>query len=86
MLLLESCTAAFLADETLSFVDSCCHDAQGYMASGWPDRQNLVQLMFDARPGLRLRLGVAAACERGRLMLRAGAKRLYHRARAMRRR
>jgi len=50
MLLLEDYTAAFLADRTIAFVDSCAFDASSYMAA-WQERRPVVELWIDARRG-----------------------------------
>jgi CelD/BcsL family acetyltransferase involved in cellulose biosynthesis len=82
MLLFEACTQRFMDDPALNFVDSCCYDDSGYMASGWPARRSVARLMLDARPGRSVRLALAADAERGWLAMRGHAKRLYRRLRA----
>jgi CelD/BcsL family acetyltransferase involved in cellulose biosynthesis len=79
MLLLEDYTSAFLADPSITHVDSCAHDDSGFMAS-WSERQQIAELWIDARRGgsasfahlsrlqdiyLRLRTQVKAAYRTG---------------------
>jgi CelD/BcsL family acetyltransferase involved in cellulose biosynthesis len=50
MLLFEEYTAAFLADKSISHVDSCAHDDSGYM-SAWTERQAVADVWIDVRRG-----------------------------------
>jgi CelD/BcsL family acetyltransferase involved in cellulose biosynthesis len=50
MLLLEDYTTAFLADKSISHVDSCAHDDSGYM-SAWTERQAVADVWIDVRRG-----------------------------------
>ena len=50
MLLLEDYTAAFLADKSIAFVDSCSFDDTGFM-SAWQERQSVADIWIDARRG-----------------------------------
>jgi hypothetical protein len=77
MLLLQDCTAAFLSDPTLAFVDSCAHDDTGYMAA-WTGRRQVADMWIDVRPGPSWRFAALAAVQRGYGTLRALAKRRYH--------
>jgi len=49
-LLLEDYTAAFLGDKRIRFVDSCAQDDTSYM-SIWTERQQVGDLLIDARRG-----------------------------------
>jgi CelD/BcsL family acetyltransferase involved in cellulose biosynthesis len=50
MLLLEDYTAAFLADASIAFADSCSDDDTGFMTA-WTERQHVAHLWMDARRG-----------------------------------
>ena len=49
-LLFEDYTASFLADDSITSVDSCAFDDSGYMAA-WTERQPIADLWFDVRSG-----------------------------------
>lgn len=61
MLLLEDYTAAFLADKSIRYVDSCSYDDSGYMST-WTERQPIADLWIDARrdggPSFRILAGL----------------------------
>jgi CelD/BcsL family acetyltransferase involved in cellulose biosynthesis len=76
MLLLEDYTAAFLADAGIAFVDSCSYDDSGFMAA-WSERQQIVNLWFDARRGGSAAFAIASRLHHAALALRAAAKALY---------
>jgi CelD/BcsL family acetyltransferase involved in cellulose biosynthesis len=50
MLLLEDYTTAFLADRSITHVDSCAHDDSGYM-SVWTSRQPIADIWIDTGRG-----------------------------------
>jgi CelD/BcsL family acetyltransferase involved in cellulose biosynthesis len=75
-LLLEDYTAAFLADKSIAFVDSCSFDDRGYMSS-WSERQPVVDLWIDARLGGSLTFRVLSGAQKSYRWLRAGAKSAY---------
>jgi CelD/BcsL family acetyltransferase involved in cellulose biosynthesis len=77
MLLLEDYTAAFLADAGIAFVDSCSYDDSGFMAA-WSERQQIINLCFDARRGGSVAFAVASRLHHGALALRAAVKAVYH--------
>jgi CelD/BcsL family acetyltransferase involved in cellulose biosynthesis len=86
MLLLEDYTTAFLADQSIAFVDSCSFDDSGFM-SAWTERRPVANVWIDARRG-----GSAAFQSLSGLQLiyrnvRNTAKGLYHawKARGLRR-
>lgn len=85
MLLFEDYTQSLLARPDVALVDSCAIDECGFMAA-WMERRDLVHIWLDARPGgsAAFRLASSAARVYGRG--RAGAKRLYERAEAYRKR
>lgn len=51
MLLFEDYTAAFLADRTIAYVDSCAFDDTSYM-SAWQERRPVAEVWIDARRGM----------------------------------
>jgi hypothetical protein len=61
MLLLEDYTAAFLADKSIEYVDSCSYDDSGYMST-WTERQSIADLWIDVRrhggPSFRILGGI----------------------------
>jgi CelD/BcsL family acetyltransferase involved in cellulose biosynthesis len=73
MLLLEDYTAAFLADKTISCVDSCSLDDTGFMAA-WTERQTVADLWIDARRGASLEFSVLSTLQKTYRDLRAAAK------------
>lgn len=75
-LLLEDYTAAFLADKSIAYVDSCSFDDTGFMAA-WTERQPVADLWFDARRGGTLSFRALSAAQQVYRLLRAGAKRAY---------
>jgi CelD/BcsL family acetyltransferase involved in cellulose biosynthesis len=75
-LLLEDYTAAFLADESIAFVDSCSFDDSGFM-SAWTERQPVADLWFDVRRGGSLSFRVMSAAQQSYRLLRAVAKHAY---------
>jgi CelD/BcsL family acetyltransferase involved in cellulose biosynthesis len=76
MLLLEDYTAAFLADKSIAFVDSCSLDDSGYM-SAWSERQPVADLWIDARRGGSLTFRVLSGLQKNYRNLRAAAKSAY---------
>jgi CelD/BcsL family acetyltransferase involved in cellulose biosynthesis len=76
MLLLEDCTAAFLADKSIAYVDSCSFDDTGFMAT-WTERQAVADLWIDARRGGSLQFRVLGTLQKSYRDLRATAKRAY---------
>ena len=75
-LLFEDYTAAFLADKSIAFVDSCSFDDSGYMA-GWSERQAVADLWIDARRGGSLSFSVLSGAHKSYRHLRAAAKSAY---------
>jgi CelD/BcsL family acetyltransferase involved in cellulose biosynthesis len=75
-LLLEDYTAAFLADKTIDYVDSCSFDDRGFMSS-WTDRQAVSALWIDARLGGSLTFRMLCGAQRSYRFVRAGAKAAY---------
>ena len=63
MLLLEDYTAAFLADKSIAYVDSCSHDDSGYM-SAWTERQSVADIWIDARRGGSLAFRVLSGLQK----------------------
>jgi CelD/BcsL family acetyltransferase involved in cellulose biosynthesis len=76
MLLLEDYTAAFLADDSIAFVDSCAFDDTGFMAA-WSERQAVAHLWIDARRGSSASFAILTRLQKGFLSLRALAKEVY---------
>ena len=76
-LLLEDYTTAFLADKTISAVDSCSFDETGLM-SAWSERQPIADLWIDVRRGGSLGFSVISRVQKNYCDLRGAAKRAYH--------
>jgi CelD/BcsL family acetyltransferase involved in cellulose biosynthesis len=76
-LLLEDYTAAFLADKSLAFVDSCSFDDTGFM-SAWSERLAIADLWIDARRGGSPAFRALARVQQGYRHLRGAAKSGYH--------
>jgi CelD/BcsL family acetyltransferase involved in cellulose biosynthesis len=76
MLLLEDYTAAFLADKSIAFVDSCSFDDTGFM-SAWTERQPIADLWFDARRGGSVAFRALSHGQKTYRDLRHAAKRTY---------
>jgi CelD/BcsL family acetyltransferase involved in cellulose biosynthesis len=76
MLLLEDYTAAFLADKSISHVDSCAHDDSGYM-SAWTERQAVADVWIDVRRGGSLAFRVLCHVQKRYRDLRALMKAAY---------
>jgi CelD/BcsL family acetyltransferase involved in cellulose biosynthesis len=76
MLLLEDYTAAFLADESIAYVDSCAYDETSFMAA-WSERQAIANLWFDVRPGKPLPFSIAVRIQKIYAAFRAAAKRAH---------
>ncbi len=76
MLLLEDYTTAFLADAQIARVDSCAYDESSFMAA-WRERQAVVQVWIDARPGGSPAFHVLCRLQKAYLKLRASAKQRY---------
>ena len=75
-LLLEDYTAAFLADKSIAFVDSCSFDDTGFM-SAWTERQPIADLWFDARRDGSIAFRAASGVQKTYRDLRHAAKRAY---------
>jgi CelD/BcsL family acetyltransferase involved in cellulose biosynthesis len=84
MLLFEEYTAAFLADKSIAYVDSCSFDDSGYMAS-WGERQAVADLWIDVRRGGSLEFRAMSGLQKSYRDARAAAKALYLNWRATRR-
>ena len=82
-LLLEDYTAAFLADKTIAFVDSCSFDDSGFM-SAWAERQAIADLWIDARRGGSLAFRVLSRVQKSYRDMRGAAKSAYRTWRAWR--
>jgi CelD/BcsL family acetyltransferase involved in cellulose biosynthesis len=76
MLLLEDYTAAFLADDSIAYVDSCAYDETSFMAA-WSERQAIASLWFDVRPGTPLSFTLAFRIQKIYAVFRAAAKRMH---------
>lgn len=76
VLLLEDYTAAFLADKSIAFVDSCAYDDSGYMAA-WSERQQIANLWIDARRDGSFTFAVLTRMQRAFLSMRTEAKHVY---------
>jgi CelD/BcsL family acetyltransferase involved in cellulose biosynthesis len=76
MLLLEDYTAAFLADKSISFVDSCSFDDTGFM-SAWQERQTVADIWIDARRGGSLEFRALGGLQKAYRDARAAAKAAY---------
>jgi CelD/BcsL family acetyltransferase involved in cellulose biosynthesis len=76
MLLLEDYTAALLGDKSIAQVDSCAFDDGGFM-SAWTEREQIADVLLDARRGGSLTFRAVAGLQRHFLALRARAKALY---------
>jgi CelD/BcsL family acetyltransferase involved in cellulose biosynthesis len=76
MLLLEDYTTAFLADESIAFVDSCSFDDSGFM-SAWTERQPVTDLWIDARRGSSVAFRTLGAAQQSYRRARAAAKAAY---------
>lgn len=76
MLLLEDYTAAFLADKSIAYVDSCSFDDTGFM-SAWTGRQAVADLWIDARRGGSLEFRALAGLQKSYRDVRAAAKAAY---------
>jgi hypothetical protein len=86
MLLLETYSAALMADPEVRFADSCCWDTNSFMSGLWPDRQPVAGLLFDARRGGSMRLRAVAVAEQAYRRARARASGLRRAWRARERR
>ena len=76
MLLLEHYTAAFLADPSISHVDSCAYDETSFMGA-WRERQAIATLWFDATPGGSPAFTILTRLQRVYLRARSAAKAAY---------
>jgi CelD/BcsL family acetyltransferase involved in cellulose biosynthesis len=76
MLLLEDYTAAFLADRSITSVDSCAYDEASFM-SAWSERQAMADVWIDARRGGSLEFSILIRLQKTYLSLRAQAKAAY---------
>jgi CelD/BcsL family acetyltransferase involved in cellulose biosynthesis len=76
MLLLEDYTAAFLADKSISFVDSCSFDDTGFM-SAWQERQTVADIWIDVRRGGSLEFRALGGLQKAYRDARAAAKAAY---------
>src|SRR5205085_1930185 len=75
-LLLEDYTTAFLADKSISFVDSCSFDDSGFM-SAWSERQSIGDLWIETRRGGSLTFRVGCGVQKAYRNMRTAAKRAY---------
>jgi CelD/BcsL family acetyltransferase involved in cellulose biosynthesis len=82
MLLLEDYTAAFLADKSITRVDSCAFDETGFM-SAWSERQEIAHVLIDAHQGKLASFAIAAGAYKIFLQGRAAVKQLYLRGRRL---
>lgn len=76
-LLLEDYTAAFLADKSITAVDSCSFDETGLM-SAWSERQPIADLWIDVRRGGSLGFSLVSGAQKAYREWRSTAKRAYH--------
>lgn len=76
MLLLEDYTASFLADASITRVDSCAYDETSFM-SAWRERQAIATLWFDVTPGGSATFGILTRLQRAYLRMRGAAKAAY---------
>jgi CelD/BcsL family acetyltransferase involved in cellulose biosynthesis len=76
MLLLEDYTTAFLADSTITHVDSCSHDDSGYM-SVWTGRQTIADIWIDTGRGGSASFKVLSRLQKLYRDLRSQTKALY---------
>jgi hypothetical protein len=76
MLLLENYTAAFLADQSITLVDSCAFDDRGFM-SVWRERETIAQVLLDARRGNPPGFRIVTFMHKRLMALRALAKTIY---------
>jgi CelD/BcsL family acetyltransferase involved in cellulose biosynthesis len=76
MLLLEDYTTAFLADKSITHVDSCAHDDSGYM-SVWTGRQPIADIWIDTSRGGSLSFKVTSRLQKLYRDLRSRTKTLY---------
>jgi CelD/BcsL family acetyltransferase involved in cellulose biosynthesis len=76
MLLLEDYTAAFLADESIAYVDSCAHDDTSFMAA-WSEREAIATVWLDCRAGASVTFTMLSRLQKAYLALRKTAKHLY---------
>ena len=76
MLLLEDYTAAFLADKSIAYVDSCSHDDNSYMAA-WTERRAVADVWIDARRGGSLAFSLLAFVQKRYRDLRSFGKSAY---------
>ena len=76
ILLVEDYSAKLLADGGLDFADSCSFNEQSFMSDLWKERQEVVEVCFDVRPGGSLAFQAVAAADRLYVSAREQAKRL----------
>jgi hypothetical protein len=76
MLLLEDYTTAFLADESIAFVDSCSFDDSGFM-SAWTERRPVADIWIDVRRGGSVAFRVLGCVQKNYRDLRNAAKAAY---------
>ena len=76
MLLLEDYTAAFLADDSVAFVNSCTYDENSFM-SVWTEREAIANLWIDARRGGSLAFELLWRAQKSYCGLRAMVKKAY---------
>jgi len=77
MLLLEDYTAAFLADKSIAYVDSCSYDDSSYMAA-WTERRAVADVWIDARRGGSLAFSLLAFLQKRYRDLRSFGKSAYN--------
>lgn len=76
MLLLEDYTAAFLADKSIAYVDSCSYDASSFMAT-WTERHAVADVWIDTRRGGSFAFAVLALLQKRYRNLRGLSKQVY---------
>ena len=76
MLLLEDYTAAFLADPSITHVNSCAYDETSFMGA-WSERQAIATLWFDATLGGSTAFTLLTRLQRAYLRARGAAKAAY---------
>jgi len=76
MLLLEDYTREFLADRSISSINSCAYDDKSFM-SVWAERQDIGQVCVSARRGPSLRFFLICRLRQAFLKMRSAAKMLH---------
>lgn len=76
MLLFEDYTTALLADDRVAYVDSCTFDDTGFMAA-WRERQAIANMWIDVRRGSSPVFAALSHAQKGYLVCRTAAKKIY---------